>query len=142
MTERTLHSRTLASWLFACCALVFMIVVVGAITRLTGSGLSMAEWRPLTGFLPPLSEFEWNRVFDLYKATPEYNKVNFWMELSDFKKIFFWEWFHRLLGRLIGLAYALPLIAFWIKGMIPQGYKIKLTAIFFLGAAQGLLGWL
>ena len=118
-----------------------MMIIVGAITRLTESGLSMVEWRPLIGALPPLSDTEWLRVFELYKATPEFQKTNFWMEMSDFKQIFFWEWFHRLLGRLIGMAYALPLIWFWIKNRIPQGFKPKLIGLLILGGLQGYMGW-
>jgi cytochrome c oxidase assembly protein subunit 15 len=118
-----------------------MMVIVGAITRLTESGLSMVEWRPLIGFMPPLNEAEWTRVFDLYKQTPEFQKVNFWMGIEDFKKIFFWEWFHRVLGRLIGLAYGLPLLWFWLRGTIPQGFKPRLIGFLILGGLQGCMGW-
>ena len=106
--------------------MVFAMAVIGAITRLTESGLSMVEWRPLIGALPPMSEAEWMRVFDLYKQIPEYTQQNSWMQLEDFKRIFFWEWFHRLWGRMIGLVFAIPLIYFWIRGAIPQGYKGRL----------------
>ena len=99
-------SVSVSNWLFAVAALVFSMIVIGAITRLTESGLSMVEWRPLIGAIPPLSESEWERVFDLYKQSPEYQKKNFWMDIEAFKNIFFWEWFHRFMGRLIGLAYA------------------------------------
>ncbi len=128
-------------WLLSVAALVFAIVVVGAITRLTNSGLSMVEWRPLIGALPPLNETEWNRVYELYQSSPQFQKTNFWMELEDFKAIFFWEWAHRLLGRFIGLAYALPLLYFWVRKQIPSGYKLKLLAMLVLGASQGLMGW-
>lgn len=101
----------------------------------------MVEWRPLIGALPPLGEAEWNRVFDLYKQSPEFQKKNFWMELDDFKYIFFWEWFHRLFGRLIGIIYSLPFLFFFIKGWIPKGYKLKLFGLFLLGGSQGLMGW-
>lgn len=144
MTEKTNSSPStlpLSLWLLGCAALVFCMVVVGAITRLTESGLSMVEWRPLIGALPPLNDAEWHRVFDLYKATPEFQKENFWMELADFKRIFFWEWAHRLLGRLIGLVYGLPLLFFWLRGAIPKGYKLPLLGMLFLGAAQGYMGW-
>lgn len=117
------------------------MVVIGAITRLTESGLSMVEWRPLIGALPPMSTAEWERVFELYQQTPEYQKKNFWMGMEDFKTIFFWEWLHRFWGRLIGLVYALPLVYFWARGMIPAGYKKPLMALLLLGAAQGLMGW-
>lgn len=128
-------------WLYSCCAMIFAMVIIGAITRLTESGLSMVEWRPLIGALPPLNDAEWQRVFALYQETPEFQKKNFWMELSDFKSIFFWEWLHRLWGRLIGLFYALPLLFFWVKNMIPANYKTRLIVFFFLGGMQGLLGW-
>lgn len=117
------------------------MIVIGAITRLSESGLSMVEWRPLMGALPPMSEEEWTRVFELYKQSPEYIKKNFWMDIHDFKSIFFWEWFHRFLGRLIGVLYALPFLFFLIRGWIPKGYKLKLLGLFFLGGAQGFMGW-
>lgn len=135
------NRERLANWLYSVAGLVFAMIIVGAITRLTNSGLSMVEWRPLMGTLPPLSEAEWNRVFALYQDTPEYSKKHFWMTLDDFKMIFFWEWFHRFLGRLIGLAYALPLLVFWLRGMIPQGYKLPLLGLLVLGGLQGVLGW-
>ncbi|MCF8495184.1 MAG: COX15/CtaA family protein [Alphaproteobacteria bacterium] len=134
-------TRSLALWLLSCCGLIFVMIVVGAITRLTESGLSIVEWRPVTGTLPPLSQTAWERAFALYKESPEYHKVHFWMELSDFKRIFFWEWLHRLLGRAIGLLYALPLLVFWIRGMIPKGYGARFLAFLVLGGLQGLLGW-
>jgi cytochrome c oxidase assembly protein subunit 15 len=134
-------SKPLSNWLFFTAFMVFAMAVIGAITRLTESGLSMVEWRPLIGALPPLSEEEWQRVFSLYQETPEYQKKNFGMGLEEFKNIFFWEWFHRLWGRLIGLAYALPLVYFWIRKQIPQGYKPKLIFGLILGSLQGLMGW-
>lgn len=134
-------SKPLILWLYACCALVFLMVVVGGITRLTESGLSIVEWKPLVGAIPPITEAAWNKVFSLYQQTPEYKLKNFWMTLDDFKRIFFWEWFHRLLGRIIGLAYGLPLLWFWITKKIPHGYKLKLLIPFLLGGAQGALGW-
>ncbi len=135
------NHKPIVLWLLSCCALVFIMVIVGAITRLTESGLSIAEWKPLIGALPPLSEAEWHRVFDLYKQTPEFKQKNFWMDLPEFKNIFFWEWAHRFLGRLIGLAYGLPLIFFWLRKKIPQGFGLKLLVPFILGGAQGALGW-
>lgn len=135
------NPKALAIWLLFCAAMVFAMTVIGAITRLTESGLSITEWRPLMGAIPPLNEAEWRHVFDLYKQTPEYQKENFWMNLSDFKPIFFWEWFHRLWGRLIGLAFALPLAFFWIRGMIPSGMKLRLLGLLALGFAQGFMGW-
>lgn len=135
------HLYALSNWLFFCCFMVFTMIIVGAITRLSESGLSIVEWKPLIGAIPPLNEAEWHDVFNLYKTSPQYTLQNSWMELSDFKKIFFWEWFHRLLGRLIGVVYALPFLFFFIRGWIPQGYKLKLFGIFMLGGAQGFMGW-
>lgn len=136
-----LRTKPLALWLFSACALVFLMVIVGAITRLTNSGLSIVEWKPLMGVFPPMSDAEWNRVFGLYQNSPEFQKKHFWMEMDDFKAIFFWEWFHRFLGRMIGLAYALPFLFFLMRGMIPAGYKLKLFGIFLLGGLQGAMGW-
>lgn len=133
--------RPVAIWLFACCAAVFAMIIVGAITRLSGSGLSITEWKPILGAIPPMDEESWNAAFGLYKQSPQFVKENFWMELADFKKIYFWEWFHRLLGRLIGILYALPLVFFWLKGKIPSGKKLILLSIFLLGSAQGAMGW-
>lgn len=135
------NHKAVTIWLYGCAFMVFAMMVIGAITRLTESGLSMVEWRPLIGALPPMSEEEWQRVFNLYQASPEFEKKNFWMELDEFKTIFFWEWFHRLWGRTIGLVFALPMMIFWIKGMIPQGYKSKFLFLLALGGAQGLMGW-
>lgn len=133
--------QNVRNWLFFTAFMVFAMAVIGAITRLTESGLSMVEWKPLIGAIPPLSHAEWERVFGLYKETPEFRLKNSWMELADFKEIFFWEWLHRLWGRLIGLVYALPLAWFWIKKQIPQHYKGKLLFVLLLGAAQGAMGW-
>ena len=128
-------------WLFAVAAMVFLMVVVGGITRLTGSGLSMVEWRPLMGILPPLSEAEWARVYTLYQDSPEFKHINFDMDLAAFKTIFFWEYVHRVLGRLIGLAFGLPLLFFALRKMIPQGYGLRLTLLLALGGFQGVIGW-
>ena len=135
------NSNIISNWLLLSAFMVFAMAVIGAITRLTGSGLSMVEWRPLIGALPPLSTEEWTRVFDLYRQSPEYQKINAGMSLEEFKQIFFWEWFHRLWGRLIGIVYALPLLYFWIRKQIPQGYGLKLLIGLLLGASQGLMGW-
>ena len=128
-------------WLIVCNVFIFAMVMIGAITRLTESGLSMVEWKPLIGAIPPLNEQEWQRVFDLYRETPEFQKKNFWMGMDDFKTIFFWEWFHRLWGRLIGMVFALPFVFFLIRRWIPQGYKLKLFGILILGGLQGYMGW-
>ena len=130
------------NWLYFNAFMVFCMAIIGAVTRLTESGLSMVEWRPIIGAIPPLSHEEWIRVFDLYRQTPEYQKINAGMSLDAFKNIFFWEWFHRVWGRLIGLVYALPLLIFWIKNMIPQGYKKHLLALLFLGGCQAVMGYI
>ncbi|HRC27035.1 MAG TPA: COX15/CtaA family protein [Alphaproteobacteria bacterium] len=137
----TPSARPVALWLFICAGLILLMTLVGAVTRLTGSGLSIVVWQPLTGALPPLSAQAWNDMFALYKQSPEFLKKNSWMELADFKAIFFWEWFHRLLGRLIGLAYAVPLLWFWVRGHIPARYKPALLGLLALGGAQGAMGW-
>lgn len=135
------NMKILSVWLACCCALVFAMVMIGAITRLSEAGLSITEWKPLLGAIPPLNQAQWDHVFALYKQSPEFRDAHYWMELADFKKIYFWEWFHRLLGRLIGIVYAAPLVFFWIRGLIPQGYKLKLLGLFILGGMQGVLGW-
>ncbi len=134
-------NRQVAAWLLACCALVFAMVVVGGVTRLTHSGLSITEWQPIVGALPPLSAAEWNEAFAKYQLTPEYLQVNKGMALAEFQRIFWWEYFHRLLGRLIGVAFLLPFLWFLARRKIPSGYGLRLAGIFALGAAQGALGW-
>lgn len=134
-------ARAIAWWLLACAAMVFAMAVIGAITRLTGSGLSMVEWRPLIGALPPLNDAEWQRVFDLYRETPEYRLINAGMGIDDFKRIFFWEWFHRLWGRSIGVVFALPFLWFWLSGRIARPLLPRLVGLLLLGGMQGLLGW-
>jgi cytochrome c oxidase assembly protein subunit 15 len=130
-----------AAWLLACCALVFAMVVVGGVTRLTHSGLSIVEWQPILGTLPPLNEAQWIETFDKYKLTPEYRKVNHQMNLDEFKGIFWWEYFHRLLGRLIGFVFLLPLLWFWWRDRIDRPLALKLVGIFVLGGLQGAMGW-
>jgi cytochrome c oxidase assembly protein subunit 15 len=129
--------------LFIVAALVFLMVVVGGITRLTESGLSITEWKPISGAIPPLTQQEWVKAFDLYKATPEYQQINgpAGMDLAAFKQIFFWEYVHRLLGRVIGLVFALPLLWFAVRRAIPRGYGWKMIGLLLLGGAQGALGW-
>ena len=142
--RRTGRPLALANWLLVVAAMVVTIVMVGGITRLTESGLSITQWDPVTGILPPLSESAWQAEFAQYRQTPEfiYEAGPAGMTLSDFKFIFFWEWFHRVIGRLIGLAFAIPLAWFWIRGAIPQGYKLRLIALLALGGLQGTFGWL
>ena len=133
----------LINWLMGVAALVFFMVVVGGITRLTESGLSITEWKPITGALPPMSDAAWVSEFEKYKQIPEYTEINgpAGMTLAEFKFIYFWEWVHRLLGRVIGLAFALPLAWFWFKQSIPAGYKPRLLALLALGGLQGTIGW-
>jgi len=133
----------ISNWLFSVAFLVFIMVIVGGITRLTESGLSITEWKLITGALPPLSEAAWIAEFEKYKQIPEYIEINgpAGMLLSDFKFIYFWEWSHRLLGRLIGFAFALPLVWFAFKRAIPNGFAVRLTALLVLGGMQGVIGW-
>lgn len=132
---------SIARWLLAVAALVFCMVVVGGITRLTESGLSITQWKPITGAIPPLTHDQWMDAFRLYQQIPEYQQLRHGMTLSDFQFIFFWEWVHRLLGRLIGLAFALPLLWFAWKRAIPAGYGLRLVALLALGGLQGAIGW-
>ena len=143
MVSERARPLAIANWLLAVAGLVFLMVVVGGITRLTESGLSITEWRPITGAMPPLTQQDWQEAFDLYRQTPEYREITGprGMDLAAFQWIYFWEWFHRLLGRLIGLAFALPLAWFALKRAIPRGYGWKLVGLLFLGGAQGVLGW-
>jgi heme a synthase len=137
----TARPAAIANWLLAVAFLVFAMVVVGGITRLTESGLSITEWKPITGALPPLSDAAWADAFAKYQKIPEYAQINKGMSLSDFKFIFFWEWTHRLIGRLIGLAFAAPLLWFAVRKAIPEGYGLRLTALLALGGLQGAIGW-
>jgi heme a synthase len=133
--------RQVAAWLLVCCALVFALVVVGGVTRLTHSGLSIVEWQPIVGTLPPLSDAQWQEVFHKYQQTPEYQKVNLGMPLEEFKRIFWWEYFHRLLGRAVALVFFLPLLYLALSRKIGRGLALGLFGIFVLGALQGALGW-
>jgi heme a synthase len=133
--------RAVGIWLWSLAGLVFLMVIVGGATRLTESGLSITEWKPLTGIIPPLSSAEWLAEFENYKKIPQYAHLFPDMDLSGFKFIFFMEWGHRLLGRLIGAAMVLPLIFFWARGLLPPGFKPKLLCVLALGALQGFVGW-
>jgi cytochrome c oxidase assembly protein subunit 15 len=133
--------KSLSNWLLGVAALVLLMIVVGGITRLTESGLSITRWEPVSGTIPPLNEENWQEAFDLYRQSPQYQQVNTGMTLSEFKNIYFWEYIHRLLGRFIGLAFALPLLWFAAKRAIPQGYGWKLVALLALGGTQGGIGW-
>jgi len=133
--------RAVGRWLLFMAFMVFAMVVVGGATRLTESGLSMVDWRPVTGVLPPIGDDAWQAEFAKYQESPEYRLKNYHMSVEDFKGIFYWEWGHRLLGRLIGLFFFVPMVWFWVKGRVPEGYKPRLAALFVLGGLQGLMGW-
>ena len=133
--------RSVAAWLFACCALVFVMIVVGGITRLTHSGLSIVEWQPIMGAIPPLNDEQWAEAFGKYKQTPEFRLRNHDMTVEGFKGIFWWEYVHRLLGRVIGLAFLLPYLYFLFKKRLDPDVAWKLGGIFVLGALQGAMGW-
>ena len=135
------NRKAVAVWLLACCTLLFVMIVVGGITRLTRSGLSIVEWQPVVGTLPPLNEAQWLDSFTKYQQTPEYKKVNFGMTLDEYKSIFWWEYIHRLLGRLIGIAFLLPMLWFLLRGQVARTYGWKFAGIFLLGALQGGMGW-
>ena len=133
--------RPVAVWLLSCCAMIFAMVVIGGITRLTLSGLSITEWQPVTGIVPPLSAADWAAEFGKYRQIPQYRLMNAGMSLADFQTIYWWEYVHRLWGRLIGVAYLLPFLYFLARGWIPRRLAGPLAGIFALGAAQGALGW-
>jgi len=141
LIESRSQNRTVAIWLLICCGLVFAMVVLGGVTRLTGSGLSMVDWRPLMGWLPPISDAAWQRVFELYQQSPEFLKVNSHMDVDAFKGIFWLEFLHRLLGRTIGIVFLLPGIFFFVKGYIKAAEWPKYLLMFVLGGMQGALGW-
>jgi cytochrome c oxidase assembly protein subunit 15 len=135
------HTRAIRLWLYAVAALVFAMVLVGGATRLTESGLSITEWRPIMGALPPLAEKEWQAEFEKYQAIPQYRELNRGMSLEAFKTIYWWEWTHRLLGRLIGVAFLFPFLWFLWRGAVTPRLKPQLWFIFALGALQGAVGW-
>lgn len=135
------NNRALAMWLLTVCALIFVMVVLGGVTRLTRSGLSMVEWDPIMGIIPPLSTQQWQESFDKYKQFPEYQRINVDLDLAGFKSIFWFEYSHRVLGRIIGLAFLLPLLYFLFRRKIPGRLTPQLITMFILGGLQGLLGW-
>ncbi|BDA84090.1 heme A synthase [Aureimonas sp. SA4125] len=140
--DRALRDRrAVRYWLYAVAAVVFALVLVGGATRLTESGLSITEWKPIHGVVPPLSDAEWQEEFTLYQQIPQYRELNQGMELSQFKTIYWWEWAHRILARFVGLVFAVPLAWFWIRGRIPAGLKPRLVGILALGGLQGAIGW-
>lgn len=133
--------RAVARWLLLVAGLVWVMVALGGATRLTGSGLSIMEWAPITGMLPPMSDAEWNRLYDLYRTIPQYQLVNAGFGLEGFKQIFWLEWIHRFWGRLIGIAYVAGLAWFWLRGRVPHGYRGRLLLLLVLGGLQGAVGW-
>ncbi len=135
------HERALGWWLLLCCGVLLCLVMLGGATRLTESGLSIVDWRPVTGMLPPLDAAAWQGEFARYQQSPQYTQVNQGMGLDDFKVIFYYEYAHRLLARLLGLVFALPLLWFWLRGRIPLRLRWPLLGILLLGAAQGYMGW-
>lgn len=140
-TEQLHYDHQVARWLLFCAVVIFGMILLGGATRLTNSGLSIVEWKPLVGAIPPLSESEWQATFDKYKQFPEYQKINRGMSLDAFKTIFMYEYLHRLLGRLIGVLFAVPLIYFALRRRLRPGLAPGLIILFFMGGLQGLLGW-
>lgn len=137
----TRSQKSIALWLLVCCAFVFAMIVVGGVTRLTRSGLSIVEWAPILGIIPPLNLDQWQATFAMYQQTPEYQKVNLGMSLDEFKGIYWMEYTHRLLGRAVGFVFLLPFLYFLLRGRIAAGLVPKLVALFVLGGLQGALGW-
>jgi cytochrome c oxidase assembly protein subunit 15 len=135
------NRRLVASWLFVICGMILVMTVLGGVTRLTGSGLSIMEWAPLSGILPPLSHAEWEKLFALYQQIPQYRLEHAGFGLAGFQRIFWLEWVHRLWGRLIGIAFFLPLVWFWAAGRIERRLRPRLALIFLLGGVQGAVGW-
>ena len=135
------NRRHVAVWLFAMCGMILVMVALGGATRLTGSGLSIMEWAPLRGMLPPLSDAEWNRLYELYRKIPQYELLNKGFGLAGFKQIFWLEWAHRLWGRLIGLTFVVPLAWLWWRGAVPRALLPRLLVLFALGGLQGAIGW-
>lgn len=134
-------NKTVIYWLLIGCALIFIMVIVGGITRLTHSGLSISNYKLISGTIPPLNEIEWNEAFDLYKAYPEYQKLNYGMSLEEFKDIYFWEWIHRVIGRFIGLVFIIPFLYFLIRKQLTKSTIKKATILLVMGGFQGFLGW-
>jgi len=135
------RNRPVIIWLLSGCLLIFIMVIIGGITRLTHSGLSMVNWNLIMGTIPPLNEAQWQETFELYKSSPEYLKINSHFTLDEFKSIFFWEYLHRLIGRILGLVFIIPFIYFLIKKRLTKKLKIQSTLLFLLGAMQGAIGW-
>ncbi|MDH3240277.1 MAG: COX15/CtaA family protein [Alphaproteobacteria bacterium] len=141
LTHPTETPKSVVIWLAVMVAMIFVIVILGGVTRLTQSGLSMVDWRPIMGIIPPLSTAEWEEAFAAYKAYPEYQKLNYGMTLAEFQAIFLMEYFHRVWGRLIGIVFILPFLSFLIRGHVRGSFALKLTGLLLLGGAQGVMGW-
>jgi heme a synthase len=141
MAETRHGDRQLGIWLLFCCAVLLALIVLGAATRLTGSGLSIVHWQPITGIWPPVGETQWHQVFEQYRASPEYQQVNRGMSMGEFKVIFWYEYAHRLLARTLGLMFAIPLIWFWWRSQIPRHLRWPLVGLLALGLGQGYMGW-
>lgn len=139
--DLTLYHRQIALWLFICAGVIFGMVLLGGVTRLTNSGLSMVEWKPLMGIIPPLSQADWQELFVKYQQFPEYQKINKGMSLEEFKPIFMYEYLHRVLGRLIGVLFAVPFLYFFLTKKLSTKLAIRLFGLLVLGGCQGLLGW-
>lgn len=140
-TVKNSRRKKMAIWLYFCAGLVFMMVIVGGVTRLTESGLSIVEWRPITGTVPPLNESEWELEFRKYRTSPEFHQLNPNMKIDQFKNIFWMEWFHRFLGRVVGIVFGIPFLFFATKGWIDKSLRRKLMVLFMLGGLQGFIGW-
>jgi cytochrome c oxidase assembly protein subunit 15 len=139
--SRPKHARALRVWLATLALLIVVMILVGGATRLTDSGLSITEWQPIMGVVPPLSDADWDKAFAAYRKIPEYTELKRGMSLEEFKTIFWWEWVHRFLGRMIGVVFFVPFIGFWLAGYIPRNYLPRLIGLFLLGALQGAVGW-
>ncbi len=135
-------NRQVVLWLLCGCFLIFSMVIIGGITRLTGSGLSITEWKPIVGIIPPLNDIDWEIAFEKYKQIPQFRKINYDYKIDDFKSIFWWDYFHRLLGRIIGIVFIIPFIWFYLKGNFDKRIIKKMIFLFLLGALQGIIGWL
>ncbi len=141
MSVNNTHRKSIAIWLLICCVSVFAMTILGGVTRLTGSGLSMVEWEPIMGILPPFTQGEWENTFSLYQQFPEYKLKNQTMSLGEFKSIFWFEYAHRLLGRSIGLIFFFPFVFFLVRGKVDRALAPKLVSMLILGGLQGLMGW-
>ena len=139
--DLNLYHRQIAIWLLICAGVIFGMILLGGVTRLTNSGLSMVEWKPLVGIIPPLSQADWQELFLKYQQFPEYQKINIGMTLDEFKPIFMYEYLHRVLGRLIGVIFIIPFVYFYVTKKLSQQLSIRLTIMLILGGCQGLLGW-